>query len=989
MAVPSSNIFARSACLCRLLLALIALVTSMPVAGQSQGRWIFRDWQTRDGLPENTVAAIAQTNDGFLWVGTAGGLARFDGGSFEVFDHTNSPTMKQTNIPCLLVSRDDVLWICTEGDGLLRWKNNRFEKISAAMGIEEPFVSALFEGKDGRLWVGTSNGIYVRERGQSDHFRKITFPSASSILAITQDLSGRIFFGGSHVYTLDRDTVRPELLSSGGSDGNIKALCTTADGTVWLGSSTGLWRRPQGNTRFERVRNVTVPVNSLAQIKDGTLLIGTSGDGMYLYKDGRFSRAESSDSTHRSAVLAVFQDRDGSIWNGTQAGLQQRMHSSIEVVHLPGPSNLDFGTVYLDSEKVLWVASRKLFQVKNGVVTSFPIRSLNGAYVLNVIRDADGTLWLGTNGSGLLRINAQGTRRFTMAEGLPNNFIRILHEAKDGTIWVGTDFGVSHLVNGVFHNYGLKDGLCNMTVQAIVEDPRHEVWIGTAHGISHVVRDHFVEDAVTRGLKDEKVWSVFMTEKGALWIGTRNGGLYLYDGVALHHFGAEDGLGTDSIYKILDDKRGHIWMSGPKGIAMLDERELTEHASNPAIEITPQFYYPYDRGEPVQLFGGIQSGGSLGELRRDVWFPSDHGPIHILPSQDAEPVPRMRVKTVVVDGQTSLDTSALKLSAGNESLEIHYTPVLLTPQTSMRYRYKLEGFDKNWISSLQRKTAYYTNLPAGTYTFRVQGYLASHPGSFTEVFLPIAKAQKFYLTWWFIALALLLVALLIWCIHSAKVRRVQARFQLILDERVRLAREMHDTVLQGCASVSLLLEASANSEGEPETRRTFIDYARSQIGVTMDEARRAVWNLRNGNDPGVDLEAEVGELVSKLQTEFGRSVQCKIENSLPRIDRGTSHEIAMVLREALHNSLLHSNADSIRVNIRYEAEKALLSVSDDGRGFDVSQSVPEGHYGLAGMRERVERLGGGFQLESAPNRGTSVIFSVAVKPVSINEKQRG
>ena len=969
-------------------MVLTSLVLAEPLYGQGGGRWFFRGWQSREGLPENTVEAIAQTADGFLWVGTTGGLARFDGGSFEAFDQSNTPGLKQTNIPCLLVTNDNTLWICTEGGGLLRWKNSRFEKILAATGLDEAFIKALFEGPDGRLWVGTSNGIYVSEKDKRNHFRKIPLPGSPAISAITQDLNGRVIVGGPRVYVLDHEDVRLQAFNRGGSDANIKALYTSSDGTVWLGSSAGLWRLSKNSSRFERLGGIHGPVNSLLQTADGTLLIGTSGDGIYLYKNGHLTNGTSPDSIHRSAVLEIFEDRDGSIWTGTQAGLVQIMRSSIEIIHLPGPSNLDFGTVYRDSDNVLWVASRKLFKVKNGVATPFPVRSLRGAYVLNVIRNPDGTLWLGTNGSGLFRINSEGVKRFTIADGLANNFIRIMHEGKEGSIWIGTDSGVSHLTNGTFHNYGVNEGLCNDTVQAIVEDSNHDVWIGTAHGISHLVHDRFVEDIVTRGLKEEQVWSVFVTDDGTLWIGTRNGGLFEYDRSTLHHFGATDGLGTDSFYKIMDDKLGHIWTSGPKGIVMLNEKELRDHAKDPGVEITPQFYYPYDRGEPVQLFGGIQSGGSLGQSRKDVWFPSDHGPVHILPFRKMEPVPRMRIRSAIADGQSALKDEAVKLPASNSNLEIQYTPILLTPQNDIRYRYKLEGFDQRWVSSLQRKTAYYTNLPAGNYRFRVQGYLASHPSDYTESSLEIVKGQRFYKTWWFIALMTALLTLLVCSLYSAKVRRVKAEFQLVLDERVRLAREMHDTILQGCASVSSLLEASANSEGDPETSKIFIEYARSQISATMDEARRAVWNLRNGDDLRVDLGAEVRDLITKMKTEFGRDVQCKVENDLPMTDRGTFHEISMVLREALHNSLVHSDAKFIKVNVRYESQKAVLSIHDNGRGFDVSRPVPSGHYGLAGMKERVQRIGGSFELTSTLGEGTSVIFSVSVRRLAIDERTR-
>jgi signal transduction histidine kinase len=262
----------------------------------------------------------------------------------------------------------------------------------------------------------------------------------------------------------------------------------------------------------------------------------------------------------------------------------------------------------------------------------------------------------------------------------------------------------------------------------------------------------------------------------------------------------------------------------------------------------------------------------------------------------------------------------------------------------------------------------------------VQGYLTAHPSEHAEASIVIIKAQRFYRTGWFIALMVLLLFLLAWLVYSMKVRRVKARFQLVLDERVRLAREMHDTVLQGCASVSSLLEASANSENDRETQRVFIDYARGQISATMDEARHAVWNLRNRAIARVDLGKNLLDLADRMKIEFGKEVNCDIDQDLPWTDPGTSHEVVMVVREALHNSIVHSNAEAIQLKAKHGRTKAVLSISDNGKGFDLLRPIPSGHYGLAGMKERVQRVGGRFRVVSSPGKGTRVIFTVRLNP---------
>jgi signal transduction histidine kinase len=329
-----------------------------------------------------------------------------------------------------------------------------------------------------------------------------------------------------------------------------------------------------------------------------------------------------------------------------------------------------------------------------------------------------------------------------------------------------------------------------------------------------------------------------------------------------------------------------------------------------------------------------------------------------------------------VDGKESLEGNTVRLAPENSSLDIAYAPILLMPQEGIRYRYRLEGVDKNWTNVFRRRTAYFTNVPSGTYVFHVQGYDTDHPETFSDASVIVIKRPHFYSTPWFLTCAGILLCLLLWSGYRLRVRRAHDRFRAILDERSRLAREIHETILQGCASISSFLEASASAEATPQLRDELVDYARSQISATMDEARQAVWNLRQPGDAPSDVKKCILELAERTSKEFGIRVVCKFDDSECVIDRPTMHEVSMIAREALYNALVHSSAGVIEIAIRRRAGQLEFSVRDNGAGFDPSLVSFNNHYGLTGMQERVKRLGGSFALDTKVGEGTAVMFSI-------------
>jgi signal transduction histidine kinase len=321
----------------------------------------------------------------------------------------------------------------------------------------------------------------------------------------------------------------------------------------------------------------------------------------------------------------------------------------------------------------------------------------------------------------------------------------------------------------------------------------------------------------------------------------------------------------------------------------------------------------------------------------------------------------------------------VNLPPGEGKLEIHYSAVRLRSQERIRFKYKLEGFDKEWTEALGRRVAYYTNLPAGEFRFRVAAFEMSEPRNASEAGVTVEWRPHFYRTAWFFLLCVVLSAAAVWGVHEFQMRQAHARFEGALEERTRVAREMHDTLIQGCGSVSALLEASfALGDSADSTKRELLEYARDQVRDTMDEARRAVWNLRK-KKPSIGIAAMLAEISQQVGAEARIPISCETTGKPFDLDHEAEHEVSMVAREALHNAVQHGRPDRVQVQLCFEARKLRMQICDDGCGFQAAARPPGEHYGLIGMRERIEGLGGAMVIWSSPGNGTRIEATVPRK----------
>ena len=819
-------------------------------------------WQSTDGLPEDLAQALAETPDGHLWIGTSGGLVRFDGFRFTVFDHRSSAAFHDDSIYSLHTTSDGTLWAGSEGGGLIRLANGRFRNFGRAEGLSNGFVRVIFEDSSARLWIGTDSGLFLM---QNDSLLRIDGRSRRpqvAVHSICEDRKGRILVGGSGLLVLRHDLADYEYYTSGESpaDNSIRTIRQTPDGALWIGTISGLRRLANGlaGDPFRSPKLIEdTNVCFLLAGRGGEVWIGSYGRGVFRYRDGRLERFSAPAALPHDNVLALFEDREDNVWVGTQGGLLRLSPCPATTITTADGAPLSINTIYEDRDGTLFVTGLDggLFRASNDALLPVTLPfSTRGLRIRNVFRESKGALWVGTDGQGAYRIEGTRVSRYTLREGLVNEFIRAFCQDPDGSIWIGTDGGLSHWRSGRFENYTAGSGLSYFSIRMLVHDRHGRLWVTTEDGLSRFEGGSFVLDAALERLRGKKVWALHEDKAGALWIGTQGAGLFLYENGILRQYTTRQGLPSDKIHFITEDRSGRFWISGPAGIASFARADLRDLPSDGSRQLAVRLYTTAEGLRTNQMNGGVQPAGVL-RRNGELWFPSTKGAVRVFPElpERGRPPPVL-IEQILVDDRPVPLSSQLLLPPGDGKVEVHYTAIRLRSPERIRFKYWMEGFDHDWTAAGQRRVAYYTNLPPGRYRFHVVAYELDAPHNASEQVLALELEPHFYRRVWFLALCGVVLTATAWGSYRMHLRNIRRRFAAVLSERTRLAREMHDTLIQGCVGVATLLEAASQAKDiSPKLNADLVDRARNEVRGTIDEARLAIWNLRHVTDRGQTL----------------------------------------------------------------------------------------------------------------------------------------
>ncbi|PYS84136.1 MAG: histidine kinase [Acidobacteria bacterium] len=975
----------------RLLLPLLILCGGRSLALDSHrelGQFSRQVWQTENGLPQNTVHSVIQTRDGYIWAATEEGLARFDGRGFVVFDKENTPQLKSNDVRSVFQDKQGALWLST-AEGLVRLSNGEAAVFTIQQGLPSNDVELAYEDRAGDIWVGTSGGLSRYREGAFANFATRDGLAAGSVQALFEDAEGALWVGTTDGLSRFKDG-RFESFDAGDrlAGGGVDAVEQGADGCLWVGTPDGLSCYKDGRFKNYSVRD-GLPndrVISLRADKEGGLWVGTAG-GLSRYREGRFETFNGAEGLSNGIVLSIFEDAEGSLWVGTESGGLSQLKDKKFTTYTTkeGLANDLVKSVYEDRKGNVWVGTYGggLNLLRDGRVTTYTTKEgLPSNVVLALFDDAEGSLWIGTP-DGLSRFRAGKFDTYTSADGLPNDFVRSIYADAEGSLWVGTRGGLARLKDGAFTTYTTKDGLPNDFVGTIYEDAGGQIWVGTLGGLSKFAGGKFTNYTTADGLSDNVVISIYGDAQGRLWIGTNGAGLNLLKDGKFTNFTTRDGLPNDSIYRILEDGRGQLWMSCNKGIFRLAKSELEDFASGRVHSLSPVVYGTADGMTTRECSGGGHPSAWRGGDGR-LWFSTIKGVAMIDPeglASNEQPPPTV-VEQVRVDGEPVADMPNLKLAPGKTRFDFYYAGLSFIAPEKVRYKYRLEGFDKDWVDGGDRRVAYYTNLGPGDYRFEViacnnDGVWSRTPASFAFRLEP-----HFYRTFWFYALCALGLCLLAWQLYALRLRQMRARFSAVLQERNRIAREIHDNLAQEILGVSVQLEIVARLMSvSSEAARTHLDRARSLVRGSIAEARRYVWDLRSQSLEERDLPTALAEMTRRLTAETGVQTQFEVSGTFRPLPPQVENNLLRIGQEAVNNAVRHAQARTVVVNLDFDAGSVRLSVRDDGSGFDQqSQANGEGaHFGLISMRERADEMGGSVRINSRPGEGSEVSVSVPIE----------
>jgi signal transduction histidine kinase len=492
------------------------------------------------------------------------------------------------------------------------------------------------------------------------------------------------------------------------------------------------------------------------------------------------------------------------------------------------------------------------------------------------------------------------------------------------------------------------------------------------------MNDEFSTFTTKDGLSNDAVISLYEDSDGTLWIGTNGGGLNRMKDGKLTSYTTSNGLLDDVVYRILDDGRNNLWLSCRKGIFHLGKKDLDDFANGRIASIAPVAYGTADGMMTRECSGG---GDPAGWKARDgkLWFPTIKGVAMIDPGRikiNSQPPPVV-IEQIRIDDQSIAPSDRLELPPGTTRFDFYYTAPSFVAPEKVRFKYKLEGFDKDWIDSGTRRIAYYTNLRPGAYTFRV--IASNNDGIWNQTGATFGLYLKpyFYQTYWFYAACLLGLALLAWLLYHQRVRGMRAQFGAVLAERTRIAREIHDNLAQEMSGISVQLEVVARTM-PPGTATTHLDRARQQVRHGIAEARRYVWDLRSPALENHDLPTALSETARRLTNETAIQAQVEVNGAFRPLPRLVEDNLLRIGQEAVNNAVKHAEAQRIFINLVFDARRVQLSVRDDGRGFDhqLSENGRHGHFGLIGMRERAAQIGGTLSIHSIEGSGTEVVADV-------------
>jgi ligand-binding sensor domain-containing protein/signal transduction histidine kinase len=989
----------------------------------------FQSWQKEQGLSQNPVRALAQTHGGYLWIGSDDGLARFDGLRFVAFGIQEG--IKGGPVSALFEDSRDALWIGGTDSGLSCWQNKQITTLTIQDGLPANSITALAEDAAGRLWVGTDAGLMLWQNGQLLPLNAAETFKGQRITALLKDRQGRMWVGvkGAGVFQFVNDQFVP-LMGDSVEELLKDSHCLLMDqiGRMWIGAGEDFVLCHDGDRwhRYRIPRNQAKShVSTLAEESDGTVWAGSAGGGLLQFKDGKFVAIPAGSGLAGNLIESLLTDREGRLWVGTDAGLNRLRRKSLFT--LSQSEGLGFGAAQGLAEVtpgVVWVGKPNdgLYRWDGKSFSRLSTAGLSphDSQITALLVTRDGFCWVATTNSLLLYKDpiAAADEVKVIKSAKPN--IISLAEDREGALWMGTREGK---IWQLHENKWLAQTNFSQTnaITAIVPDTDGSMWVGTdGNGLYRLINGSFNHLDKSEGLLSDAIRTLYLDAQGTLWIGTADEGLSRWRNGRIANFTIREGLPNNNISQILEDDAGRLWLGSSGGIACVNKRRLDELAAGKISTVYPQRFGRAEGMLSEECTGGFYPAG-LKTKSGLLWFSTLKGVAVVNPRVqptttlmpntvleevlvDGVPDPLLHVsnpKTARRNGQLGNGVSqleTLRITPGKHRVEFRYTGLSFDAPELMRFRYRLEGLDTDWVDAGTRRTAFYSYLPAGNYQFRVGACNSDGVWADSESGLELTVLRYFWQTWWFITLAgLSLMVSVGGAVRIVEKRKLQRRLKHLEQERTlerertRIAQDLHDEMGAKLCRISFLSEHARRGDLPPnelQDQITSISDASREVLHSLDEI---VWAVNPQNDTLEHVASYIGQYA--LEYFQMTSIQCELDipAQLPShpLSSQMRHHLFLATHEALTNILKHSGATRAKISMVSGNAVFEINISDDGKGFNSlanklksqSPATASGD-GLSNMCQRLADIGGHCSIESAPGQGTNISFVISLNSLA-------